>query len=495
MKIIKKSCSLFLVFILIVSCFSVNIFATETEPTFDAPDVNLNEYDEDWTDDEITLNLGYDDISKIPAEGIKKYQYQEIGSDKWIDIAAETVFTENMDKEIYFRAISNNDVISKETTLSYMLRIDKDRPEIRSVNLDKNNEYLKIVLKGNDATSGVKKVFYSINYEDFIEAEKYYSGTFIIDFATTKFVNVRAYAYDYAGNKSEEYSLTRFVIDDKEFYLDSNNNIIVAQLPGYIEEYKPLEMPDNAQITNGKSDSVDMNNFDMSCFVPISENGQIAPLSFIDEGFMKVVKSDNSKYQIKKVHSIFSDTIQGWSYDAIHALAARGILKGYEDGTYRPSNNVSRAEAITMVVRLLNLPTNNLNTSFKDVGKTHWASKYIETAVNTGLITGITETEFAPDREATREEIVLMIYNALRYNGVSMNATQKTKFNDLYSIPYSIRDGVNSLVNLGIINGYPDNTLGLTNKITRAETAQMLWKTIKVIVNNKQNIDFIYVNI
>lgn len=495
MKIMKKSCLLFLAFILIISSLSVTIFATEREPTFDAPDVSLNEYDEDWTNDEIKLNLGYEDISKIPTEGIKKYQYQEIGSNAWIDVDAETVFTENMDKEIYFRAISNNDVISKETILSYMLRIDKDTPRIRSVNLDKNNEYFKIVLKGDDETSGVKRIFYSINYGDFVEAEKYYSGTFIIDFETTKFVNVRAYAYDYAGNKSKEYSLTRLVIDDKELYLDSNNNIIITQLPGYVEEYKPLEMPNNAQITDGKSDSVDMTNFDMSCFVPMSENGQIAPLSFVEEGFMKVVKPDNLNYEIKKVHSTFSDTIQGWSFDAIHALSARGILKGYEDGTYRPSNNVSRAEAITMVVRLLNLPTNTLNTSFKDVGKTHWASKYIEAAVNAGLITGVTDTEFAPDKEATRQEIVLMIYNALRYNRIPMNAAQKTKFNDLYTVDYSIRDGVNSLVNAGIINGYPDNTLGLTKKVTRAETAQMIWKTIKVIVNNKQNIDFMYVNV
>jgi len=79
----------------------------------------------------------------------------------------------------------------------------------------------------------------------------------------------------------------------------------------------------------------------------------------------------------------FNDINGHWAYDNIMALAQKGIIIGYEDGLFKPENNVTRAETVAMIARLFNR-TNEFrpNITFSDVPQTHWAYEYIMNAVN-----------------------------------------------------------------------------------------------------------------
>ena len=79
----------------------------------------------------------------------------------------------------------------------------------------------------------------------------------------------------------------------------------------------------------------------------------------------------------------FNDIEGHWAYDDIIALANNGIVNGYSDGSFKPENFVTRAEAVVMIARMFGRTQDyGLNTAFSDVLQSHWAFAYIMNAVN-----------------------------------------------------------------------------------------------------------------
>ena len=106
-------------------------------------------------------------------------------------------------------------------------------------------------------------------------------------------------------------------------------------------------------------------------------------------------------------------------YQAIYNLVNRGVINGYEDGTFKPDNTITRAEfaKVIMVSELgdANIPAAASN--FTDTNG-HWADKYIAAAVNAGIINGYPEGTFKPDNTVTYAEAVKMVVCALGYGPV-----------------------------------------------------------------------------
>ncbi len=118
----------------------------------------------------------------------------------------------------------------------------------------------------------------------------------------------------------------------------------------------------------------------------------------------------------------YSDVASTATYaDAVNLLSNLGIITGYEDGTFKPENTVTRAEAATMMVRMLGLSDDVVkgDTIFTDVDANHWASGYINVAVNAGIINGMGDGTFAPEAPVTYGQIVKMIVCALGYEPVA----------------------------------------------------------------------------
>ena len=118
----------------------------------------------------------------------------------------------------------------------------------------------------------------------------------------------------------------------------------------------------------------------------------------------------------------YSDVASNANYaDAVNLLSNLGILTGYEDGTFRPANTVTRAEAATMMVRMLGM-TDGVeagDTIFTDVPADHWASGFVNVAVANGIVNGMGDGTFAPEGEVTYGQIVKMLVCALGYEPVA----------------------------------------------------------------------------
>ena len=117
----------------------------------------------------------------------------------------------------------------------------------------------------------------------------------------------------------------------------------------------------------------------------------------------------------------FSDVAQDNAhYDAIYNLVNRGVINGYEDGTFKPDDTITRAE-FAKIIMVSELGDANISSSlvanFSDT-QGHWANRYIAAAVNAGIINGYPEGTFKPDNTVTYAEAVKMVVCALGYGPV-----------------------------------------------------------------------------
>lgn len=101
-----------------------------------------------------------------------------------------------------------------------------------------------------------------------------------------------------------------------------------------------------------------------------------------------------------------------WYADCIGFLESKGIVKGDENGEFRPDDPITRAEFATMTVRLQNL-TEDRSDSFPDVPASHWAYGYIGQAAANGWINGYGDGTFRPENDITRAEAVSLLHRML----------------------------------------------------------------------------------
>ena len=123
----------------------------------------------------------------------------------------------------------------------------------------------------------------------------------------------------------------------------------------------------------------------------------------------------------------FVDVDKATKYqESIEVLVALGMLKGYEDNSFRPENTITRAEFATVVTRMLGLESVAKGASaagvFTDMtvgGGEHWASGYIKIAYDQGIILGMGDGTFAPDNPVTYEQAIKMMVCALGYEAAA----------------------------------------------------------------------------
>lgn len=176
----------------------------------------------------------------------------------------------------------------------------------------------------------------------------------------------------------------------------------------------------------------------------------------------------------------FSDvTDADWFCSDVTTLAGMGVINGYNDGTFKPDDNVTRAEFLKLLVSLIygdNLFV-TYDALFDDVPPTEWYSTYIATSAVYGII-DLKEygTTFEPDRPITRREVAKFITSAL-----SVEA-------DEFATPYAdtADHNVICLYGLGLMQGNFDPTTGARffypdTEITRAETSAVILRVFKLM--------------
>ncbi len=170
-----------------------------------------------------------------------------------------------------------------------------------------------------------------------------------------------------------------------------------------------------------------------------------------------------------------SDINGHWAQATIEAWQNEGRIGGYEDGTFRPDQSITRAE----FVRLLNSAVSTQGSaaiSFSDVSPSDWYYNDVAKAVGNNIASGFEDGTFKPNETVTRMQAAVFISNALM---LTSNEAGANGFTDAAQLPAWAKGAVGAVVAGGYMSGYPDGSFGGSRGMTRAEAVSTLDRVLK----------------
>ena len=152
----------------------------------------------------------------------------------------------------------------------------------------------------------------------------------------------------------------------------------------------------------------------------------------------------------------FTDLENHWSAGYVYAMANAGLVNGYEDGSFRPEQTVTRGEFAKFLTTVYNL-NGTSKYEFEDLNG-HWAKTYVDAASQ--YLTGYKmngKYYFMPDQPAVREDITVALVKASdktgSFNASNVDLSLLDKFSDANSISENLKPYVAYAVEEGLING------------------------------------------
>lgn len=169
----------------------------------------------------------------------------------------------------------------------------------------------------------------------------------------------------------------------------------------------------------------------------------------------------------------FTDITGHWAEKDILELVDLGIVDGYGDNTFRPNLGITRAEFTKLMVTCLGAKLEGEGHVYDDTAN-HWAKDYIAIGTELGIVNGIGENLFDPDRIITREQVAAIIYRMAGKPEVAAST-----FADRDDISDYAKSAVDYVSSEGIMIGIGNNMFGGRDNINRAQMATVilrLWK-------------------
>lgn len=173
----------------------------------------------------------------------------------------------------------------------------------------------------------------------------------------------------------------------------------------------------------------------------------------------------------------FTDTSGHWAKTAIDYVVSKGYFAGLSKTEFGPNKSITRGQFVSVLGRMLNVNVNDYkDQNFKDVKSGMYYSPYIAWANKVGIVSGVGQGNFAPDKELTREEMAVMMTKFLKLSGKNLNAKGKTNaFKDDAKIQGWAKDSVKEMARLGLVSGMGDDNFAPKSPFTRAQVAQVLY--------------------
>lgn len=180
----------------------------------------------------------------------------------------------------------------------------------------------------------------------------------------------------------------------------------------------------------------------------------------------------------------FSDVPESHqNYEAISYLYANGIINGFSDGTFRPDQEINRAEALKIILLGSGIEGEiSTEKPFLDVEISDWFAEYVQKAKELGIVNGNADGTFAPNRNLNLSEALKIILKTNNINtdqiAISANPYQDIDQNEWYAPYFQYAQDANLLDQSADENVYP------AKDITRGELAEIMYRIAFVKANN-----------
>ena len=200
----------------------------------------------------------------------------------------------------------------------------------------------------------------------------------------------------------------------------------------------------------------------------------------VDENGTSSEESPSVKVTTEAAVSLFNDIKDHSAEDAIEQAALLGIFKGYEDGSFKPENALTRAQAASIVVRSLQLPATEVAVPFDDIGDYAEATQAdILTAFANGFVKG-DNGHFKPTENVTRAQFAQMVWRV-----VDQKLGDDFPVSDAFPQPSDMGDydaatvhAISILSQLGVVALDEDGSFNPNAPATRAFAASLLTKLV-----------------
>ena len=215
--------------------------------------------------------------------------------------------------------------------------------------------------------------------------------------------------YTFAGWYTEEqltntYDFGTLVTKDITLYAKWNTN--------YVPYYPPV--PPTVVIPD--DDALGLNTTDHFAYIVGYGNGEVRPQNNITRAevatiFFRLLTDDVRDENLTKTNRYSDVAATSWYNTAVSTLSSMGIITGYPDGTFRPNAAITRAEFAAIAARF-DHDGDKTAAKFSDIAS-HWAKDEISIAYNNGWITGYPDGTFGPQRDITRAETMTLVNRVL----------------------------------------------------------------------------------
>ena len=173
---------------------------------------------------------------------------------------------------------------------------------------------------------------------------------------------------------------------------------------------------------------------------------------------------------------LFSDCgEEHWAYQYVKTLAQSGVISGYSDGSFCPEKTAAKEEFVKLAILASGLYS-EADCDFSDVPKGEWFYGYVAAANKNGIITGDENGRFGTGSEVTREDAAVIVCRILTLLGKAENVSaDEADFADSGAIQDYAAESVMTLKAMGILNGFEDGSFRPQARLTRAETAKLIY--------------------
>lgn len=187
-----------------------------------------------------------------------------------------------------------------------------------------------------------------------------------------------------------------------------------------------------------------------------SANKETTTVEATAEATTEKPSADNSAVQGSEIK--FTDVADNfWGRSYIYDMAAKGVVNGYPDSTFRPNNNVTRADFIIMLLRGMGEDiTKAPQSNFTDVNTSKYYANAVGIAKDMGIASGNGDGTFSPESNITRQDMMILARKALEIktgSAITGDASVLDQFNDKAEISSYAVDSLAAMVSEGVVNG------------------------------------------
>ena len=166
-----------------------------------------------------------------------------------------------------------------------------------------------------------------------------------------------------------------------------------------------------------------------------------------------------------------------WFHDAVQYVYDNGLMGGVGDNRFAPNNPTTRAQLVTILYRLEGEPAVTGQSAFTDVEADTWYTNAVAWAAANGIVNGVSETQFAPGNNITREQLATILYRYAQAKGYDVSASADLSgFPDAGDIQSYATQALSWAVAEGLLQGFEDDTLRPQGNATRAQIATILMR-------------------